>query len=226
MGLPAKVVSRVVRNKLRGSGQEELAEQRGSSLFQKLELEAFRKGITPRTKESREWFRQRAQRLTRVNRQALMREDELTRVNKTIAGNMYMFFYDPKTKDKLPYYDQFPLIFVIGPAEGGFYGLNIHYLPPVLRAQLLDELLRYLNNDAYDETTRLKMSYRLLNSTRKLSLFKPCFKHYLTKQVKGQFAQVPVAEWEIATFLPTAQWTKADANKIFSDSRKIWKGTL
>ena len=47
-----------------------------SNLFQKLELEAFRKGITPRTQESRDWFRRRVQQLTRVNREALMREDE------------------------------------------------------------------------------------------------------------------------------------------------------
>ena len=45
-----------------------------SNLFQKLELEAFRKGITPRTQESRNWFRRRVQQLTRINREALMRE--------------------------------------------------------------------------------------------------------------------------------------------------------
>jgi len=45
-----------------------------SNLFQKLELEAFRAGINPRTQESREWFRRRIQRLTRINRDALMRE--------------------------------------------------------------------------------------------------------------------------------------------------------
>ena len=43
-----------------------------SNLFQKLELEAFRAGINPRTQESREWFRRRIQRLTRINRDALM----------------------------------------------------------------------------------------------------------------------------------------------------------
>ena len=47
-----------------------------SNLFQKLELEAFRAGITPRTAESREWLRKRIQRLTRINREQLMREDE------------------------------------------------------------------------------------------------------------------------------------------------------
>lgn len=191
-----------------------------SNLFQRLELEAFRKGITPRTQESREWFRKRAQRLTRVNRTALMKEGELERQSKTVVGNMYMFFYDPKTKDKLPFYDTFPLIFVVGPAEGGFYGLNLHYLPPILRAKMLDELLEYKNNSKYDETTRLRLSYSLLQRVSKLRYYKPCFKHYLTKHVKGQFAMVPAPEWEIATFLPTAQWQKSSANRVYSQSRK------
>ena len=78
-----------------------------SNLFQKLELEAFRAGITPRTQQSRDWFRKRVQQLTRVNREALMREDEINKVSRPLLGSMMMFFYDPKLKDKLPYYDTF-----------------------------------------------------------------------------------------------------------------------
>jgi len=111
-----------------------------SNLFQTLELEAFRKGITPRTKESRDWFRKKAQQMQRINRNQLMQEDEIKLRNRFGVGNMYMFFYDPKTKDTLPYYDAFPLVIPIEPAEGGFYGLNLHYLPPVLRAKFLDAL--------------------------------------------------------------------------------------
>ena len=81
-----------------------------SNLFQRLELEAFRKGITPRTQESRDWFRRRVHRLTRVNRDALMREEEINKISRPLLGSMMMFFYDPKLKDKLPYYDTFPLV--------------------------------------------------------------------------------------------------------------------
>ena len=49
--------------------------------------------------------------------------------------------------------------------------------------------------------------------------FKPCFKHYLLAHVKSRFAEVPAPEWEIATFLPTAQWEKASAGKVYQDSR-------
>ena len=195
-----------------------------SNLFQKLELEAFRKGINPRTQESREWFRRRVQRLTRVNRDQLMREPEVTRRATHSYGGMFMYFYDPKHKDKLPYYDRFPLTVPVEPAKGGFRGINLHYLPPVLRAKFLDALLGITNNKKYDESTKFNLTYRLLNGSRNMRYFKPCFKHYLLNHVKSRFAEVPAPEWEIATFLPTAQWEKSTAGRIYSDSRKTING--
>ena len=195
-----------------------------SNLFQKLELEAFRAGINPRTQESREWFRRRIQRLTRVNRDALMREQEINRRASHSYGSMFMYFYDPKHKKKLPYYDRFPLTIPVEPAEGGFRGINLHYLPPILRAKFLDALLNVTNNKKYDESTKFRLTYELLNGTRNLRYFKPCFKHYLLSQVKSRFAEVPAPECEIATFLPTAQWEKASAGRVYSDSRKASNG--
>ena len=106
-----------------------------SKIFDTLSREAFRAGVNPRTDESRKWFRQRAKDLRGINRKELMKEDPLERGGEEIVGSMQMFFYDPKTKDTLPYYDRFPLVVVVGPAEKGFYGLNLHYLPPILRAK-------------------------------------------------------------------------------------------
>jgi len=190
-----------------------------SNLFQKLELEAFRAGINPRTQESRDWFRKRIQRLTRVNRDALMREDEINRRASHSYGSMFMYFYDPKHKDKLPFYDRFPLTIPVEPASGGFRGINLHYLPPVLRAKFLDALLDATNNKKYDESTRFKLTYDLLKGARKMRYFQPCFKHYLLAHVKSRFAEVPAPEWEIAAFLPTAQWEKASAGKVYQNSR-------
>ena len=194
-----------------------------SNLFQKLEQEAFRAGITPRTKESRAWFMKKVQAMRGINRTQLMKEEPIQRqqpiVNRDIIGRMFMYFYDPKLKDVLPFYDRFPLVIVVGPAPGGFYGLNLHYLPPVLRARMLDGLMEITNNKAFDETTKFRMRYSVLQRMRKLRYYEPCFKHYLTKHVKGKFARVDAPEWEIATFLPTAQWKKATAQVVYRDSR-------
>ena len=144
-----------------------------SNLFQKLELEAFRKGINPRTRESREWFRRRVQRLTRISREALMRESEVNKRATHSYGGMFMYFYDPKHKDKLPYYDVFPLIFPLEPAKGGFIGLNFHYLKPGARVAFLRQLSRYASDKNFDKKTRYNIGE--LSGT----YFKKTIKHYL-----------------------------------------------
>lgn len=191
-----------------------------SNLFQKLEYEAFRAGITPRTKESREWFRKKSRQLRRVNRNELMNEEPIDLRNRSVIGNMYMFFYDPKHKDTLPYYDGFPLVIVIDKAEGGFLGLNLHYLPPTLRAKFLDALLETASNKLYTDDTRFRVTYEMLKATSRMRYFKPCVKHYLNRHVRSRFARVQAPEWEIATFLPSADWRKATGAKVYMDSRR------
>lgn len=191
-----------------------------SNIFDRLELQAFRAGITPRTKESREWFRKKASNLRSINREDLMKEDPIRSRGRQIVGRMYMYFYDPKLKETLPYYDAFPLSVIVGPAEGGFYGLNLHYLPPILRAKFLDALMDIAEKNI-DEDSKFRLNYKLLKSTSNLKYYKPCFKHYLTEHVKSKFAEVPAPEWEIATFLPTADWRKRQRQKVYYDSRQM-----
>ena len=133
-----------------------------SNLFQKLELAAFRKGITPRTAESQAWFQKQAGYLGRINNNALLKEPVLKTESEQIPGGMFMYFYDPKTKDTLPYYDKFPLTVIVGPAPGGFTGLNLHYLPMVLRAKLLDALMDITSDKKYDDNTKFNLSYNTL----------------------------------------------------------------
>ena len=190
-----------------------------SNLFQKLELAAFRKGITPRTAESQAWFQKQAGYLGRINNNALLKEPALKTESDQIPGGMFMYFYDPKTKDTLPYYDKFPLTVIIGPAPGGFTGLNLHYLPMVLRAKLLDALMDITSDKKYDDNTKFNLTYNTLKKASSMRYFKPCFKRYLTANVKSRFARVPASEWEIATFLPTASFEKASKTAVWADSR-------
>ena len=174
--------------------------------------------MTPKTDESRKWFRQRAKDLRGINRKELQRE---LPTGGDIIGTMQMFFYDPKTKDTLPYYDTFPLVVIVGPAEKGFYGLNLHYLPPMLRAKMLDGLMDIASSKR-SPNAKFEITYETLKSTSKLKFFKPCFKHYLASNVKGGFAQVPAPEWEIATFLPVASFKKIpNPLTAYKDSRKM-----
>ena len=191
-----------------------------SNIFQKLELAAFRNQITPRTEESRKWFMKKAQAMRGINREALMKEEPLSSTGRRIIGSMQMFFYDPKYKDVLPYYDRFPLVIVVKPAKGGFLGLNLHYLPPILRAQFLDALMDNVTSKK-SENAKFKLTTRLLAGTSELEFYKPCIKHYLNEHVRSKFAEVKAPEWEIATFLPTAMFEKANKRKVYNDSRRM-----
>ena len=58
-----------------------------------------------------------------------MSSEKFRKTNQFRLGGLYFFYYDPKTKDSLPYYDTFPLVLALERYNDGFLGLNLHYLP-------------------------------------------------------------------------------------------------
>jgi hypothetical protein len=69
------------------------------------------------------------------------------------------------------------------------------------------------------EDAKFSLTYRMLKKSSGLRYFKPCLKHYLNSQVTSKFAEVLAPEWEVAIFLPTAQFRKANSYKVHYDSR-------
>src|SRR6056300_1170810 len=106
-----------------------------AQIFDEILVRGVRAGQIPaRTQDAREWFRNKARESRSNARYPANIMDSSAKVGTVEPGNMYHFFYDPKTKSDLPYYDKFPLIFMVDTAPKGFYGINLHYLPPKLRA--------------------------------------------------------------------------------------------
>jgi len=194
-----------------------------SKVFDELLAQGVRSGQIPaRTQQSRDWFRTAA-RKTKVTPESVIRSERTRFKNRVTMGKMYLFNYDPKHKATLPYYDRYPLIFPVQPADGGFYGINMHYLPHVLRARLMDALYSLSRDKRYDEKTRLKLSYSVLNSAAKYKAFKPTFKRYLTNHVRSRFIEISSAEWDIALMMPLQKFAKASASEVWRDSRKTAK---
>ena len=190
-------------------------------VFDDLLAKGVRAGEIPaRTDSARSWYRDRA-RTTRVTPDRLIRSDRERLTSRVMIGRMYHFFYDPKHKKTLPYYDRFPLIFPFKSVRGGFLGINLHYLPLRLRAKLMDELYGLRRDNRFDENTRLRLSYNVLNGASKYKYFKPCVKHYLTPHVKSRFLEVYAAEWDIALFLPTEKFVGSNKKAVHADSRKM-----
>jgi hypothetical protein len=185
----------------------------------KVQADAFKAGVQKNTAESLAWFRKKLRGMKTIQRNRLLGDDDYKVSTRTLPGRMYMYFYDPKHKKTLTYYDRFPLIIMVKRAPGGFIGLNLHYLPPILRARLFDALLDFKVGDGAQE--RIKITMNRLKSASKLRFYKPCYKHYLTSQIDSKMVQVPAAEWDYTLFLPSQQFKKASENKVWSDSRKM-----
>ncbi len=78
-------------------------------IFQKIADEGKAEGIKSGSEEARDWYRDKASSVRNVNTRRELRNRART-YNKMVdmdIGRMYMFFYDPKHKETLPYYDSF-----------------------------------------------------------------------------------------------------------------------
>lgn len=193
-------------------------------VFDEILLRGIRSGNLPaREKNARDWFREQAKGVTRVNDQRFMTEDRDRLKARPLIGNLFMFYYDAKHKATLPYFDRLPLIFPFKKVKGGFYGINMHYLPHRHRAVLMDELYDITNNKNFDETTKLKIKYRTLMRVSTSGNFQPCVKRYLSSHVKSRFLYIYPSEWDIALFLPTERFQGASKTQVWSDSKKAIK---
>ncbi len=173
------------------------------------------------TANSVQWLTQQANRsVAQMSPSRVIGNQQNQLVNQITVGHMYLFAYDPKTKDDLPYYDKFPLIFPFSRVDGGFYGINMHYLPPLLRAKLMDSLYS-LAVSSTDDNQKLRLSYQILNSASQFKYFKPCVKHYLNSHVKSRFLWVPSQSWDRVLFLPLERFAKSNKQRVWRDSRRM-----
>ena len=175
-----------------------------SKVFNKFDRLASQSEIKRGTKDAIDWFRKRVRKDLTTFRKT---EDGLTPAKFT-KGEMIMYQYDPKHKDSLPVYDQFPLIILLDKTDDGWYGANLHYLPPQLRAQLLKELSHRKANFA-----------KIARSLEKNDLTKRCLKRYLADHVVTKPKSVPKKDWEIAVFLPFEGFVKQSAKTVWRKSK-------
>ena len=164
--------------------------------------------------KSTQWFRDKIKEFGTPKSADLIRDGKRTSV--PTFGILNMFVYDPKLKDKLPYYDTFPLVLPIEEYNNGFLGINLHYLSMPMRLRLLDRLVDYSNNNKFDESTRLRVDYSKL---KKVDLVKPCLKRYLASNIKSKFRKVEADEFMIATLLPVQRFKKQSDSHVFAKSR-------
>ena len=171
------------------------------------------------SRDSYQWFLTKIKELRNPSSIPRGIATETFRQNKRfILGGLYHFYYDPKGKDDLPYYDRFPLVLALEKYGDGFLGLNLHYLPIKYRVAFLDKLLDYAVWNDENEIKRLRVTYDILQASRRFKEFKPCIKRYLHGHIKSKILTVQPEEWETAVFLPTHLFKGAKPTEVWQES--------
>lgn len=157
--------------------------------------------------KSKRWFEQQARLLSssQINGDRFMRLTPQLNVSSVAPGAMHLFKYDPKTKTKLPMWDEYPLVIPFNYVNGGFIGLNFHYLPYHRRIFLLDRLAEFFAVQSGDDI-RLKFSWDLVSNMSKFRDVKLCVKRYITVHIVSVVKRIDSPNWATAMMLPVEQF--------------------
>ena len=112
-------------------------------------------------------------------------DDDAADTGGFAPGQLYFFTYQAQTKQ--PYYDMYPLSYVIEMRSGGFLGCNLHYVRLTQREELAMSLL---NNSAQGAVA---VPPRTLHK-------------YLYAGVSSQPYRIPSSEWMDVAQLPTERF--------------------
>ena len=201
------------------------------NIFNQIQKLRSAAGIPARGRAAQDWFRRTIRELygdrpIMGREQLVQAEDATTRTPIAIKGRplnigrMFMFAYQPMLREQLPFYDRFPLIFVIEFRKDGFLGLNMHYMPIRLRLMLFNRLTVLMNNASLNDNTRLRLSYQVIKNATKFHAALPLIREYKAKYIRSRVLEVHPRDWEIALFLPTEQFKKRGKQTIWANTRK------
>ena len=193
-----------------------------ASLLDKVQ-DAVRTGtVGAEVKRSAKWFQDKIKGLkgslrnqwSSTNAPKFYREAE-NKVNPKVLrlranlGDLFAYYYRPKHMMTLPYYDQFPLVMLIGYEKDTFLGLNFHYLNPKIRAILLDRV-----------TAKVGKGIINWKKISKIPQVEPTVKRYRYDHIVRKVIPIEENEQELAIFLPLERFKKASKAKVWADSRK------
>lgn len=188
------------------------------TFFDRIRLKMQREGLLPLTRKARSWLKDKVYDVGKApQRKTLLSEGQT--VAEALIGQMFFFFYDPKTKNEMPFWDKFPMVFPIHLYEDGFLGLNLHYLDQRNRLVLFDKLMELAENPRLDRLQRLNLSYSVLKNVSQFPEVRPTIKRYLTSHVKSQLLRVDAQDWEIALFLPVENFQKSQKEGVWAWSK-------
>ena len=185
---------------------------------------------------SMRWYRQKVQELLPKPQVRQMIREGRKEGKVTVRpnfGTMNLFYYRPKTPQRLKYWDIFPLVIPMGRRlNNGFVGINFHYLSVPQRWALLERLQMFQTPstlDAFDsEEGSDEVMALFWPQIKKKKGVRPIVRRYLTEYMKSRFLKIELSEMLIAASLPverfyTGEWGKKKRvlpQKVFRDTRR------
>lgn len=173
-------------------------------------------------KKSQVWFQQQTILLNKQHLQPLKIINASGKRNSSLItpGCMYLFGYDAKMQDTLPYWDMYPLVFPFATTKKGFIGLNMHYLPYMMRIRLLDKLMEFSNNKLLNDTTKLQYSWSTIKGVSRFKIAQPCVHQYLNDHVQTKFKKIDSSDWATALMMPVERFVGAAKQRVWTESLK------
>ena len=172
-------------------------------------------------KRSAQWFQDKIKglkgevknRFSSTNAAKFYRESE--KINDAVfkrrvsLGDLFCYYYNPKYRKTLPYYDMFPMIMLLSAEKETFLGINFHYLRPKWRAILLDRV-----------TAKIGGGLPKWSKLRQIRQIAPTIKRYRFDHIMKKVIPIEEDEQEIAIFLPTEKFKKTGKANVWSDSER------
>lgn len=151
--------------------------------------------------------------------------------NRIVPGQLVLFeYFDPKTKNKLEYYDASPctIFFGVFQSKQGrrILGFNIHYYPPKIRYAVMDKIFKiyrpvytkYFTTGTTKEIDAFDYSY-LMDAIKRHGL-EFGVREYIPNLI-GKTWMIPPNQWQVAVF--TEGWFKKQTRAAIM---KYWRKKL
>lgn len=128
-------------------------------------------------------------------------------------GQMFFFMYRAETPNLLVW-DAYPISIIISVSQDHFIGLNLHYIPPVLRLLVLDELIKIDKDKRMPVNKRLGTKAIFLEKIKNDKVYAHCVKKYRRDRQRSPLLRIQPSEWITVSQLNLQKWI-GDKNAVY-----------
>jgi hypothetical protein len=144
-------------------------------------------------------------------------KDTTKNIKRKLPGQVLLFKYKPSTRTRI--FDRYPLVLVTGIGGGGFYGINLHYIPPKDRFKMIMLMNTLMLNPKETDPHRIRIKIMsILNKKIFAKYTGVVFNQYNVSNIIGKPKITTPEEWTQFAFLP--MFKGISPSKLYSEILK------